>query len=111
MLLRKRGARHPRSPRPSSPADAIGSSSSRRLREDPREQWRRPSSDELLALTAELNRSLLGHLAHDRKNFFLCAFDLGQTHRPARLEIVFQPFRCTLRHVLEDLLLEPVVRT
>src|SRR4051794_31359380 len=67
-------------------------------------------SYKLLALAAQLDRALLRQLANDRQDFFLRGLDFGQPHRAFGFQIVLQHFSCTLRHVLEDLLFESLVR-
>src|SRR6185437_828274 len=68
------------------------------------------ASDIFVALAAERDGAGLGELAGDLQDLLLRALDLGEAHRALRLEVVAQHFRGALRHVLEDLLLQSLVR-
>src|SRR5690349_12426525 len=77
---------------------------------DGRSQRWGSASDILLALAAELDAALVGELARREQDFLLCRFDVREAHRTLGLEIALEHLGRALRHVLEDLGLERLVR-
>src|SRR6185436_14632636 len=68
-------------------------------------------SDILLALAAKLDGAIVGKLAGGEQDLLLCGFDVGETHGALGFEVALEHFAGALRHVLEDLGLEGLVRT
>src|SRR5215831_12985833 len=67
-------------------------------------------SDILLALAAELDGAFVGQLAGREQDHALRRFDVRQAYRALGLQVALEHLRRALRHVLEHLGLEGVVR-
>src|SRR6185436_6680633 len=70
----------------------------------------RSGSDILLALASELDRAIVGELAGREQDFLLRRLDVRETHRALGLQVALEHLGRALRHVLEDLGLEVLVR-
>src|SRR6476620_11355705 len=70
----------------------------------------RSDSDILLALASELDGALVGQLAGREQDFLLRRLHVRQAHRTLGLEVGLEHLGRALRHVLEDLGLEGLVR-
>src|SRR6187401_716797 len=67
-------------------------------------------SDILLALAAELDGALVGKLARRQQDFLLRRLDVREAHRALGLQVALEHLGRALRHILEDLGLEVLVR-
>src|SRR5690606_25885254 len=64
----------------------------------------------LISLATHHDLTFLGEAAHDAEDLPLLRLDLGQAHRPLRLQVVAQHLGGTLGHVFEDLLAQRLAR-
>src|SRR6202050_5851689 len=69
------------------------------------------ASDILLsALAAERQAALVGHALRRHQNFLLRRLDLREPHWPLGFEVILHHLSGAFRHVLEDFLLQRLVR-